>query len=165
MKFFIALTIIFLLSACGFSPMYGANSSKNNTAVKTELTNIDIAIIPDREGQYLRNALIDRFYVHGNPAAPQFRLVVKEVDENVSNFDVTIDSEVTRRQLKLSTSMSLIDLDSGSIVLRRALQSITSYNVLESEFSTIVTEQSARDAALDDIARQIERSVVLYFKK
>ena len=165
MKILITIASILLLSACGFSPMYGANSSKNNTAIKTELTDIEIALIPDREGQYLRNALIDRFYIHGSPATPKFRLVVKEVDENVSNFDVTIDSEVTRRQLKLSTSMSLIDLDSGSVVLTRSLQSITSYNVLESEFSTIVTEQSARDAALDDIARQIERSVVLYFKK
>jgi LPS-assembly lipoprotein len=165
MRLLILFTAIFLLSSCGFSPMYGDSTSKNNTAIKTELSNVDIAIIPDREGQYLRNALIDRFYINGIPASPKYRLQINKVTENISNFDVTIDSEVTRRQLKLITTMFLIDLETGKPVLKRNLQAITSYNVLESEFSTIVTEQSARDAALDDIARQIERNTVLYFKK
>ena len=72
MKILITIASILLLSACGFSPMYGANSSKNNTAIKTELTDIEIALIPDREGQYLRNALIDRFYIpqYGSGANP-----------------------------------------------------------------------------------------------
>ena len=61
--------------------------------------------------------------------------------------------------------MSLIDKKTGQIVLTRPLLAITSHNVLESEFSTLVTEQSAREAALNDLARQIERQLSLYFSK
>ena len=80
-----------------------------------------------------------------------------------SRLKLTVESEATRRQLKLTGSMSLIDKKTGEAVLTRPLLAITSHNVLESEFSTLVTEQSAREAALNDLARQIERQLALYF--
>ncbi len=163
MKNFLILTTILFLSACGFSPTYG--TATNSDAVKNNLDQIDIAIIPNREGQYLRNALIDRFYQSGTPTSPRYNLKIPKIIENVSDFDITIDSEATRRQLKLRATMTLIDKKSGKKVLSRKLRAITSYNVLESEFSTIVTEQSARDAALNDLARQAVRHISLYFSR
>ena len=161
---------VLILGACGFSPMYGTNSINNeNTAqttrVQSALNDISVAIIPNREGQYLRNALIDRFYFNGTPTSARYNLVVDPIRERTYNFDITRDSEATRRQLELNTTMKLTDRTSGEVVLERALNSIASYNVLSSEFSTLVTEQNARDDALSDFARQIEREIALYFKR
>ena len=156
---FILLTSLLCLTACGFTPVYGTQSNK---VVSQNLEQIEIALIPNREGQFLRNALIDRFYKNGAPANPKYRLRFSSINEATYNFDITVDSEATRRQLKLTTAMHLIDLETKKTVLSRPLLSIASYNVLQSEFSTIVTEQSARENALDDLARQIEQQISLH---
>lgn len=143
--------------------MYASNENSVRTA--SNLNKITISIIPDRSGQYLRNALIDRFYTNGAPSNPNYKLVIAPIKEKVSDFDITVESEATRRQLRLSSQMKLIDISTSQTILSRDLLSITSHNVLESEFSTIVTEQSARDAALNDLARQIERNLALHFSK
>ena len=156
---YVSLMAVLILSACGFSPMYGENQ---NASVKSQFDQIDIAIIPDRSGQYLRNALIDRLYNNGYPTAPRYQLTVAPIREKISDFDITAESEATRQQIKLITSMRLIDQQTGESVLTRALTAVTSNNILESEFSTLITEQSARDAALNNLARQIERQLALY---
>ena len=169
MKNLLLLIIVLALPACGFSPMYAntntQNTSANNNAVKSSLSNIDINIIPNREGQFLRNLLIDRFYLNGYPAAPNYQLKISQLRQNIVDFDVTLTAEATRRQLKLNTLMRLVDTNTNKIVLQRPLTAITSYNVLESEYSTVVTEQSAREAALGDLARQIEQQIVLYLNR
>ena len=162
---FIPLIAVICLTACGFSPMYGNMSQSNNANVVSQLNQTSIAIIPNRDGQFLRNELIDRFYKAGMPANPRYDLQISQIVETVSDYDITIESEATRRQLKLTTSMELIDKQSEKIVLKRSLLAITSHNVLESEFSTLVTEQSAREAALVDLAKQVERQLTLYFSR
>lgn len=163
---YVYILSLFILTSCGFAPVYGSKSSNNDNAVasvKNNLQNIEIAIIPDREGQFLRNALIDNFYHSGAPSNPKYILKINPITELNYNLDITIDSEATRRQIKLSTQMSLIDKESGRTLLTRDVLSIASHNVLDSEFSTIVTEQNARENALNDLARQIEREISLYF--
>jgi LPS-assembly lipoprotein len=156
---YLVLISVLILSACGFTPIYATQDNKKTAA---SFNQINIAIIPNREGQFLRNALIDRFYTNGEPKNPHYQLKISPIREQTYNFDITVDSEATRRQLKLSATMRLIDLKTKKTVLKRSLLSIASYNVLQSEFSTIVTEQSARENALNDLARQIERQISLY---
>jgi len=169
MKFF-ALFSLLLLSACGFSPIYGdqsTNQTQESSSLKpqSQFNHVAIAIIPNREGQYLRNALIDRFYTQGTPSNPAYELRVRSIREQVYDFDITIASEATRRQLRLSTTLTLIDTATKETVLSRSITAIVSNNVLESEFSTLVTEQYARENALNDLARQIERQLSLHFTK
>ena len=161
---FIFLFSLLLLTACGFTPVYGTQGTANEANIVEGLTQVDIAIIPNREGQFLRNALIDRFYKNGIPDTPRYILRINPIGEQNYDFDITIESEATRRQLRLNTRMTLVDTQSKKTVLTRNLLSIASYNVLQSEFSTIVTEQAARDDALNDLARQIELQTKLYLK-
>ena len=154
------LFAILLLNACGFTPIY---ADKQNTSVQGNLDQIEIAIIPDRSGQFLRNELIDRFYKGGYPSSPAYRLDVNDLRETIFDFDITQESEATRQQIRLTSTMDLIDLKTGQSVLKRSIVAVTSNNILESEFATRITEQSAREAALNDMARQIERQLSLYF--
>lgn len=165
MQYIVVLGALMFISACGFTPTYAVKQEtiKQQAAVPQQLNNIDIALIPDREGVYLRNSLIDRFYKNGYPSDARYQLIISPIKENISNFDITVFSEATRRQLKLTTSMRLLDRQTQEPVLQRSLSAVTSNNVLQSEFSTRVTEQSARESALNDLARQIEQHIALYF--
>lgn len=153
-----------LASGCGFHPMYGKNKY---TPVSAEdfLAAVKIGNIPDYEGQFLRNALIDRFYRYERPENPVYALDVSRISETLADLDITKSSDATRGQLKLKTSLRLADLRTGKIVLERNLQAITSYNILGSEFASRVTEENARKNALEDLARQIELHISLYLKR
>jgi LPS-assembly lipoprotein len=152
------------LTACGFEPLYGGRDT-GRAGAEDILAQIDIANIPDREGQYLRNALIDRFYRHGRPSDPLYTLQISPVRETLTDLDITKSSDATRGQLRLSAHMALIERASGQTVLTRDLTSITSYNILGSEFSTRVSEENTRLNALNDLARQIELQTSLYLRR
>jgi len=151
---------VILLNACGFTPVY--KNTENNAGPTSALSGIEIAIIKDRDGQFLRNALIDRLYRDGYPTTPRYRLVVQDLEETISDFDITVDSEATRRQLELRTTFKLFEIGNEKPLITRPLIATTSNNVLESEFSTLVTEQSARESALNDLARQIQRQLAVF---
>jgi len=166
MRFFL-FGLIFIvglqLSACGFTPLYG--KAANDPAIAAELNRVHIDNIPDREGQYLRNALIDRFYSDGRPDNSIYRLNIAPVLESLTDLDITKSSDATRAQLRLTSRMVLFERATGKVLLERNLNSITSYNILQSQFTTRVSEDNARLNALDDLARQIEQQLALYFRR
>ena len=151
------------LSACGFTPVY-STIGDNANAVSNELSDIKIALIPDQEGQMLRNSLIDRFYKNGYPTNPKYQLTVSKILETVKDLDVTITSDTTRAQLQLKSTFRLTNIKTEELVIDHKLRATTSYNVLGSEFATRVTERNARENAIEDLARQIERDISIYLK-
>lgn len=164
MKRVITALSLLLLAACGFHPVYGVNKY-TAVGVEQKLAQTQIGGIPDREGQYLRNALIDRFYRDGRPANPQYLLDIEEIRERKKDLDITVESDTTREQLRLQTTIKLVDKNTKELLLRRNIQSLTSYNVIESEFANRVSEHQTRENALDDLANQIEMQLALYFKR
>lgn len=164
MKLILPLLSLLTLSACGFHPVYGVNKY---TAIGAEerFEQIQIVNIPNREGQYLRNALIDRFYRNGAPSTVNYILQITPVREQITELDITTDADTTRGQLRLDTQMILRDAHSKKVVLQRRLNTIASYNILGSEFATRVSEDNTRLNTLNDLARQIEQQISLYFKR
>lgn len=159
------LTILLLtLAACGFRPIYGVNKY-TATGVEDTLAQIYIGGIPDREGLFLRNELIDRFYRDGRPTNTAYTLSFEPLSESKTSLDLTKDAYSTRGQLNISTTLRLNEKATGEIVLERPIRSIASYNVLNSEFTNRVSEQNARENILRDLARQAEQHVILYLKR
>jgi LPS-assembly lipoprotein len=161
----IYLVLLLLLTACGFTPMHGKYSAQSSQAVQQNLAQISIANIPNREGQFLKNALIDRFYTDGRPSNALYVLDIEPIDEILTDLDITKSSDATRAQLRLNTIINLKDKATNAVVLRRKLTAVTSYNILQSQFTTRVSEQDARENALNDLADQIERQLALYFNR
>ena len=145
--------------------MHGKYSAKNSETVQDSLASIYIENIPDREGQFLRNNLIDRFYQNGRPADPAYKLYIEKIDEKIDDLDITKSSDATRAQLRLSTKLTLQDTRTSSVILKRDVSAITSYNILQSQFTTRVSENDARENALKELAAQIERQLSLYFNR
>lgn len=152
------------LVSCGFHPVYGVNKY---TAIGVEqyLEQVQIGNIPDREGQFLRNALIDRFYRNGRPANPKYNLSISDLSISSSDLDITIDSDTTRGRLTVTTSITLNDTDTKEELLSRNLRSTASYNILDSEYANRISEQNTLENIINDIARQIEEQLALRFKQ
>lgn len=161
----ILLCSVLMLASCGFEPMYGTTRfnapTAQSAALEAILANIAIDNIPNREGQYLRNLLIDRFYTKGKPEAPAYTLNISGLKESKYDLDITKESDATRTQLKIEINMSLVDA-AGKTILNRKLKALGSYNILTSEFTTRVSEQNTRENVLKDLAAQIETQIGLY---
>jgi len=159
-----ACSAILLLSACGFHPVYGTNKY-TPVGAETRFSQISIGNIPDRDGQFLRNELIDNLHRNGPADQKIYSLNVAPLTEQVRQLYVTIDSDTTRAQLKLLTDITLTNTQTGEKLLQRRIESTAGYNILGSEFTNRVSEQATRQNVLKDIARQIELQLSLYFKR
>lgn len=162
MRFLVFASLLFI-TACGFHPVYGVNKY-TSVGVEEKLQHVEIPHIRDREGQVLRNALIDRFHREGLVDA-DYVLEISSIAERYINLDLTQTSDTTRAQLRLSAPYVLKDKRSGEVLFESLAQSFVSYNVLSGQFATRVSENYARENALNDLASQIERGIVLYFKR
>jgi LPS-assembly lipoprotein len=165
MRFIAVLLTLLTLSACGFTPMYGGGSSSGNNAIQEKLNAIDIANIPNQEGQSLRNQLIDRFYHKGRPANINYTLSFTPLIITKTDLDLTKNASATRSQYRLSTTITLTDRKTGTALLERGLYASASYDILASRFTTRVSEKNAEQNAIADLARQIEQQIVLYFRR
>ncbi len=160
----LALAGLIVLGGCGFTPMYGGGKAARHE-VQSKLSDIRIENIPNREGQYLRNLLIDRFFAENRQQNASYSLTFTPIQENKYELDVTKNANATRAELRQTTTFNLIDTKTGKSVLSRTLLASTSYNVLSSQFTTRVSEDDARLNALNDLARQAEQQIVLYFER
>lgn len=159
---FLITDTCFLITGCGFTPLYGDSASG---PMQSRLNAVEIGSIPDHQGLYLRNQLIDRFYRHGAPADPAYSLQFTPLIISKTDLDLTKNASATRSQLSASTTMTLTDKKTGQTVLSRSLYSSASYNILDSRFTTRVSESNAEENALTDLARQAEQQILLYFHR
>src|SRR5271168_5301770 len=94
----LAAALPLLLAACGWHPLYGRLD--DNTGAGQELATVHVQPIPNRVGQNLYNELRDRINPAGEPADPQYDLVIG-LNEQVQQYLVQEDQTATRVDLTL----------------------------------------------------------------
>ncbi|MEA1937837.1 MAG: LPS assembly lipoprotein LptE [Pseudomonadota bacterium] len=150
------LLLMLVLSGCGFSPLYAPDTQQ-----AVSFDHIAIAAIADRDGQILRNALIDRMYVNESPVSPTHVLTVT-LTGHLVDMGIRKDATATRAQLKLEADFALALVESGESILSGHERVISGTNILDSEFGTLVAERNARDRALVVLADRITNRLALY---
>jgi LPS-assembly lipoprotein len=150
------------LSGCGFRPVYGSGSAVGGASA--QLAQVHIDTIPERNGQVLRNALIERMNVSGIPTRPAYHLVIGLQEEEL-DLGIRRDATVTRGQIKMTATYQLVDSKTGAIAERGTARSVSSYNVVESDFGTFVSRGDAQARALQDLSDDIALRLALHFNK
>jgi LPS-assembly lipoprotein len=158
------MVISLLLSGCGFEPMYG-NNSASAKAVAVALPNVDIGNIPDRDGQYLRNLLIDRLYTSGRPDAAPYQLKFSPLQKSIVDLGIQKDATATRAQIQISTHMELVDKATNKAVLERDLKTVGAYNLLDDQLATLVSQQNITESILQEMRDDAVTQLSLYFRR
>ncbi|HYE49835.1 MAG TPA: LPS assembly lipoprotein LptE [Azospirillaceae bacterium] len=154
------------LGGCGFKPVYGTGASApvQGQGVQAALAQVSIDVIPDRNGQVLRNLLIDRFYGQGRPENPDYRLAVA-LTAAKEDLGIRKDATATRARVRLVADYQLIDTKTGKTLYRTFSRAIVSYNLLEAQYATLVAEQNAYERALTELSEDIRTRLSLYFQR
>ncbi len=150
------------LSACGFRPMYGSES----TSAEAEALLGSVAIAPigdDRIGQVLRNDLIDRISAGRSATNPRYRLDVK-LDRSELGGLVQTDASITRYVVTLRGSFRLVDVATGKPVMTEVARTTAAYNVPESEYAAISAQSDAYNRASGALADEIRARVASFLE-
>ncbi len=100
---------------CGFHPMYGPTASGAN--LTEVMKSVQVATIPSRTGQRLRNELIFGTTGGGEPLAPLYRLDVV-LRETVRNTLVTTTGAPTGQILQLDAEFRLIRIKDNETLFK-----------------------------------------------
>ncbi len=156
------LAPVLAVAACGFRPLYGTSSG---TGPQRELAAIDVALLPDRSGQLLREALQQRLD-HGEGLAKRYML---SVSYGVAGDSIGIqrDSTATRVREVATASWSLKAMDPAQTVITtgtaRALDGV---NIIDQQyFAADLEGETATLRVTETVANQIVQQIASFFAR
>lgn len=153
----IVLAVTLAVAGCGFRPLYAPpaeDTSADSVYAFDALKKVSIGLIPDREGQYLRNRLIRLLHPFGRGAETQYVLNVT-VSEGRTELAVQKSAVATRANLNVTGVYVLIDAITGKSVTSGSVNATSGFNIFQSEFQTVIAEQGARERALNSVAEDM----------
>lgn len=153
----LVLFLTFLLSACGFKPLY---ASLEGEAAGGSLGTIYVEAV--RGPPEARDLMRDRLQKRLPPRDGDERYTVTvDLVERRQGVSVNIDSSTRRFNYTLNARVIYRDKETG-VGRRQNLQSIASFAVVPSQYASLVAREDAVRRAVVDLARKIETDAVLY---
>ena len=162
-RFYTLLITVFLLSACGFRPLYQKQNGQEQTVVG-DFQTVQIAPLNGREGQILHNFLRDRINPYGQPSSPRYLLNVG-VTESESSVSTRSDGTSSRSNQQIVATYNLVDLSTGKTLFVNESRSTNSFDSFTNEYSTLVSEETARSRNLSAVADDIRLKLGIFFSR
>jgi LPS-assembly lipoprotein len=157
------LLAFLLLSGCGFHSVYGTHTTEDGAPVASDLNNITIENIPDRNGQMLRNFLVDRLYGQNRPSQPLYDLKVT-IHSSEEDLGILANATSTRSLLNMNADYVLNDAQ-GKQILRGTAHSVASFDLLDQMYATVAARNDAYQRTLHEVSEQITNRISLYFSE
>ena len=157
-----AATLLALLPGCGFRPLYGDSGATAGASEKLE--QVAISNLPDRQGQILRNLLIDRFHQTDRGSKTTYRLDA-QILASEQKLALRQDASAERAQLLLNVPFRLIDNATGRTLFEGRSRSFVPYNVLEERYAGLSTLDNAYTRGLTEISDDITARVAMFLSR
>ncbi|SVC56658.1 uncharacterized protein METZ01_LOCUS309512 [marine metagenome] len=151
-----------VLTACGFQPIYG---SRGTPSTQIEMASIEVGIIKDRQGQQLRNFLLDRINPGGTPQSPNYTLTVA-LTSGKQHLAFKKSQISTRANLNF---IAVFNLKGKNQYLGKNFSGTckitVSYNILSSHFATLTAEENARTRAVKELSADISNRIAAFVRR
>lgn len=144
------------LSACGFEPIYARRGGDGSAEA---LRRVEIAVIPDRSGQILRNHLIDMFDPLRTAGGKPYVLHVR-LSETPQVLALRRDNVIARGGYSATATYWVADRD-GRRLFTASAGFTTDFEIADSERATSIAREAARDRLMQQIAEEIRQHVAL----
>ena len=160
-----AVTLSLLAAGCsggGFQPLHGVSASGGD--LSTTLASVNVATIPGRVGQQLRNELI--FKMRGGEEAygADYRLQIA-IRESVRNTLVQLDGDAEGRVYLLTSEFKLISNTDNAVLLEGKNHSQAAYQRNDSVYANLRARRDAENRAAKDSAQMIATRVSAFLSR
>ena len=153
----------FILSSCGFRPVYGPAGAEASSPVD-QLATIRIEPLQSRVGQQLHNYLRDRLNPNGQPVQPAYELKIwLSSSHRVVAF--RSDATGTRTISILRSEFVLRSMEDARVLYSGHVESFKSYNILTAAYPTIVSRSDALERGLLELSDNITLRLAIYFSE
>ena len=152
-----SLIVLPVLGGCGdggFHPLYGS-ALINGSAVTERLAAVDVAPIPGRVGQRIRNELIFQTTGGGTAAPPKYRLDIA-IRESVTSMLVATDGNAGNQIYGIDASYSLVRLSDKKVVASGSSYGRASFDRVSSIFANVEARQDAENRAAESVGTELK---------
>ncbi len=153
-----AAASVLLLAGCGdsgFRPMYASSAITGAPDVSEKLAEVEIAPIPGRVGQRLRNELIYQSTGGGLAAQPVYRLEVV-IRESLTPTLVQADGNSSGSVYNLNTTFRLVRIADRSVALQGESFGRVAFQRFDSVFANVRARQDAEDRAAKTVGDELK---------
>ncbi len=147
----------------GFQPLY-ATSATGGGNVSEKLAALDIAPIPGRVGQRIRNELIYQATGGGAPLPPEYRLEIA-IRESVTSTLVKIDGNASGQVYNLDAAYTLIRISDKSVVAKGQSHGRASYERMTSIFANVRAKENAEDRAAKTVGEELRTRLMAHLAR
>lgn len=153
------------LAGCGFQPVYMPTASGKAGPAARELAAITVPVIPERQGQLLRQALQERF-ANDSGTTPQIYDLSVSLTVLGEPIAIQQSSLATRMRLTGTASYVLTVKSPWSVVSRGSARVVDNFNLLDQQFFAAEMENEAVVRRMTDaLADQITAQLAMFFRK
>ncbi|MBS0562472.1 MAG: hypothetical protein JSR21_20685 [Proteobacteria bacterium] len=153
------------LAGCGFSPAYLPDAGNTPGVAQREMAAVHVAIIGDRAGQLLRQALQERLEKGATGVPLNYELTVSY---GIAGEGIAIlqDSNATRVRLVARANWSLAALDDKRTPMTHgSARAVDAYNIFsEQYFAADLENDAAAQRLAGQVADQIALQLAAYFR-
>ena len=155
-----------LLSGCGFHPLYAPTASGAPGPAEAEMAAVWVPVIPERTGQFLRQALQQRLEGAGSGAAKKYAL---NASFAIFSDALGIQADSTASRVRLigtaPWTLTTVGLTPQPLATGQG-HVVDGYNILDQQYFAAQLENDtvARRMA-ETLADQIVTQVAVYFRR
>jgi LPS-assembly lipoprotein len=150
------------LAACtngGFRPLYA--TTPNGVGLQERLAQLDVATIPGRVGQRIRNELIFQSSGGGELLPPTHRLEVS-ITESVLSTLVKADGDALSQIYSVQANFKLVEIKSKQTVLTGTSYGRAGFERFQSIYSNVRARDDAENRAARTISDDLKTRVAIY---
>jgi len=151
------------LSACdggGFHPLYGPTAS--GASMQERLSQVDVAPIPGRVGQRIRNELIFHNTGDGSTTLPPTHRLEVVIRESVQSTLVTISGEALGQIYAIEANFRLISLKDKKVVLQGASHGRAPFERFQSIYSNVRAREDAENRVARTVSDDLKTRLATY---
>lgn len=158
----LALLCAPLVAGCegGFRPLYG--SAGFTAHADEKLARVDIAPVPGRAGQRIRNELIFATTGGGGQQLPPLYRLEIAVKESITSTLVQRDGNTLGQVYNVDANFRLIRLDDKKIVLQGTSYGRAGFERFQSIFSNVRASGDAEDRAARTVATDLKSRLAAF---
>ena len=154
-----------LVAGCGdsgFHPLYATSPLVGGTNVAAKLASLEIAPIPGRVGQRVRNEMIFQSTGGGAEALnPMYRLEIV-ITESITPTLVQIDGNSSGSIYNLAAKFKLIRIADKTVALQGESNGRIMFQRFESVFSNVRARKDAEDRAASTVADDLKSRLAAF---
>ncbi len=145
------------LASCGVQPMYGG-STVGGAKLAEVMKTVDVAPIPGRVGQKVRNELIFANTGGGYGGPTKYKLNIS-IKERVIKQLVKITGDAKGQVFELSASFKIVNVENGQIIYQGNAISRAPYERFEEVFANVRARYDAENRSARTVADSIKTQV------